>query len=206
MTENQRPTTMSEDILAQTAPRASSSPQKISAIGVILVIILAIVLVLLGERLIFDLNRWINPKIEKQYSYESDYNKVSYPANIGQTLSAERNVLAPGISIYYPTKEKGAYMAYKLLIHAAFVMPAFLLVFLLYYLVKIKQQKEGWRAAIYAYMIFGFWMIIHLLIETGDYITSQYKSAAIYIILGALAVILTPLAIFLQKKHSEKAV
>lgn len=198
---------MPEDILAKTVPRATSvGPQKFSALGVILVIILAIVLVLLGERLIFDLNRWINPVIEKQGSYDSSYSYPKYSdESTGATMSLEKSALAPGISIQYPAKEKGVYLTYKLLIHAAFIIPVFLLVFLLYYLVKIKAQKESWRAVIYGYMIFGFWMMLHLLIEAGGYISSQYKSAAIYIILGVLAIILTPLAIFLQKKHSEKA-
>ncbi len=116
-------------------------------------------------------------------------------------LSAERSKLAPGVSVYYPTKEKGKYLTYKLLIHAAFIIPVFLLVFLFYYLVKIREQKEGWRVVVYAYMVFAFWMIAHLLGEAVKYISYQYKNAAIYIVLGLLVAIITPLAIFLQKKH-----
>ncbi len=205
---------MPEDILAKTAPRGHFTPSKFSALGIILAIILAIVLVLLGERLIFDLNRWVNPlitEITEQYSYDlgtqtgayiDDMSEFKVSQSVG--LSAEKNVLAPGISVYYPARESGVYLAYKLLIHAAFTIPVFLLVFLLYYLVKIKEQKEGWQAVIYAFMIFAFWMIIHLIGEAVSYTFSQYKSAAIYIILGVLVLILTPLAIFLQKKHSER--
>lgn len=197
---------MPEDILAKTAPCSSGGPQKFSALSVILTIILAIVLVLLGERLIFDLNRWINPVIQQQYNLNE---LQTSPYSIGGSsymgsLSVEKSALAPGVMISYPTQDRGEYLTYKLFIHAGFIFPVFLLVFLLYYFVKMKQQKEGWRVVIYGFMVFAFWMILHLLIEAGAYISSQYKSAAIYIILLVLAVILTPLAIFLQKKHSEK--
>ncbi len=122
---------MPEDILAKTAPRASAGHKKFSAIGVILAIILALVLILFGERLIFDLNRWINPKIQQQYDY-GDNNSIQYPSVGMNTLSRESNVLAPDVPIYYSTREKAAYLTYKLLIHAAFIIPVFLLVFLLY--------------------------------------------------------------------------
>jgi len=211
--------TMPQDILTKTASLISLGPRKfpISILGVVLALFLAIVLILLGERFIFDLNRWTNPVIENQRQDNYQLYRLDQKNSIIKTvsaktimpeesfgLSAEYSNLAPGISIYYPTKEKGKYLAYKLLIHAAFIIPVFLLVFLLYYLVKIKEQKEGWQIAIYAYMVFAFWMMIHLLGETIKYISYQHKSAAIYIILVLLAVILTPLAVFLQKKHSEK--
>ncbi|MBI4708930.1 MAG: hypothetical protein HY764_01850 [Candidatus Portnoybacteria bacterium] len=196
---------MPEDILAKTAKPAASHHQKFSAIGVILVIMLAIVLILLGERFNFDLNRWINPVIESQGEYGGYNNNDIYTLGSSKAMSLERSTLAPGVYVQYPTKERGTYLAYKLLIHAGFIIPVFLLVFLLYYIVKIKEQKQGWQAAIYAYMVFAFWMMIHLLGEAGKYVISEYKSAAIYIILGALVIIFTPLAIFLQKKHSEKS-
>ncbi len=194
---------MPEDILAKIAPRASSTPQKFSVPAIILTLILAIVLILLGERLIFDLNSWINPAIEKQGS-DYEYSESDYGRGITAPMSLEKSALAPEASIQYPTVERSSYLTYKLLIHAAFIIPVFLLVFLLYYLVKIKQQKEGWRTVIYGFMIFGFWMMLHLLIEAGEYISSQYKSAAIYIILGTLVIILTPLAVFLQKSTARK--
>ncbi|OGZ33006.1 MAG: hypothetical protein A2174_03385 [Candidatus Portnoybacteria bacterium RBG_13_41_18] len=198
---------MSEFISSTLAPKGPLAISKFSAIGVVLAIILAIVLILLGERLIFDLNRWINPLIQEQYSYGGGV-QMGDMYNYGKStgLSVERNALAPDTYVYYPTVDRGSYLAYKLLIHAGFILPIFLLVFLLYYAVKIKEQKQGWQAVIYAFMVFAFWMILHLLGETVSFISSQYKSAAIYIILGALVVVVMPLAIFLQKKHNEKAV
>lgn len=195
---------MPEDILAKTASRVSGSQKdrkKISVVGVILTIILAIALILLGERIIFDLNRVVNPVIQKVESSSSVERKIS--PQYSSALSYEQSSLAPDTKIYYPTKEKGKYLVYKLLIQAAFIIPIFLLMILFYYWVKLRTRQEGWRVVVYAYVIFAFWMLLHLLGETGRYIIDQYKSAAIYIILGVLVIILTPLAVFLQKKFSQ---
>lgn len=195
---------MPEDILAKTASRVSGTQKnrkKISVVGVVLTIILAIALILLGERIIFDLNRVVNPVIQKVESYSSVERKIS--PQYSSALSYEKSSLAPDTRIYYPTKEKGKYLTYKLLIHAAFIIPIFLLMILFYYWVKLRTRKEGWRVVVYAYVVFAFWMLLHLLGETSRYIIDQYKSAAIYIILGVLVVVLTPLAIFLQKKFSQ---
>ena len=190
---------MPEDILAQTAPRQpyNQSTKKLSGIGVVIVIILALVLIVLGERFLFDLNRWINPLISTQ--------GIGYPKySQTQSMASETNALAPGYYISYPQAEKGKYLTYKLLIHSAFAIPIFLLVFLLYFLVKIKHSKEGWRAVVFGYITFAIWMILHILEEAVEYIAAGNLNAAVYIILLLLVVILTPLAIFLQKKHSEK--
>jgi uncharacterized BrkB/YihY/UPF0761 family membrane protein len=197
-----------QDFLAKTAPRDSSVPsnksdilnkaKKISVLGLILVFLLSLVLIIFGERFMFDLNRWVNPAIEGQ-TETRDYRQSYY----SKDLSLEKSVLAPNQRVYYSSEDRGEYLGYKLMIHAAFVIPVFLLVFLLYYLVKIKNRKEGWRVAIYAYMVFAFWMLFHLIGEALKYVFYEYENFAIYIVLGLLIVILTPLAIFFQQKNND---
>lgn len=200
---------MPQDILAQTAPKRivssasnPSAPLKskhhISVLGVIITIILAIVLVVLGERILFDLNRVANPAI-KSTSATNDY----YGSNYRSGLASERSGLSNAV-VYFEQQDKGKYMAYKTIIHAAVIIPIFLLMFLLYYLINIKGTQEEMKIVMWGYMVFAIWMMLHLIINIIRYVSEEYKNAAIYIILGVLVLVLTPLAIFIQKKVSEK--
>jgi len=188
---------MTQDILPKTPPiqdNESAAPKhKISIIGIILAFFLFIALVLLGERIIFDLNRVANPAAETAVSKSQSINK-SY--NI---YSYERSGISD-TKVYYKKVNKSKYITYKLLIHSAFIIPIFLLVFLFYYLFNIKQANRNLKVVMYAYFAFALWMMLHLLGEVGRYIIEQYENAAIYIILGLLIIIITPLAIFIQKK------
>jgi magnesium-transporting ATPase (P-type) len=119
-------------------------------------------------------------------------------------LSSERSAL--GISktrVYYPKEEKGKYLAYKLLIHTSFIIPVFLVTFLLYYLFNIRLRNESLKVVMWGYMVFAFWMIAHLVIEVLTYIWQQFPNAGVYLVLIILAVIFTLLAIFIQKKVAE---
>ena len=191
---------MPEDILARTAPRnAAPAPRRrkrISAVSVILTIVLAFVVILLGERIIFDLNRIANPAIK--YTGE----RMDYQESNRLMYSYESSGVSK-TQIYYATEDKSRYITYKILIHSAFIIPIFLLMILFYYIVNIKGEKAHLKVAMWAYVVFAFWMLFHLLGELGRYIIDQYENAAIYIILGLLVVIITPLVIFLQKKFSE---
>ena len=196
---------MPEDILPKafqsTEKKEPKKPKhKISFIGVILSAFLLITLILLGERIIFDLNRTANPAVEAAVSKNQPASKTY---NYSQ-YAYERSGLS-STNVYYQKTDKSRYITYKLLIHAAFIIPIFLLVFLFYYLFHIKKANPNLRVVIYAYFGFAFWMMLHLLGETGRYIIDQFENAAIYIILGLLVIIITPLAIFIQKKVSQRA-
>ncbi|MFH0819607.1 MAG: hypothetical protein V1892_01095 [bacterium] len=206
---------MPQDILAQTAPRRTVSgannpltPFKpkhhISILGVIITIILAIVLVVLGERILFDLNRVVNPAV-KSTSASQDYygSQDIYGSDYRSSLKSESSGLSNTV-VYYKEQDKGKYMAYKTIIHAAVIIPIFLLMFLLYYLINIKGNQEEMKIVMWGYMVFAIWMMFHLIIDIVRYVSEEYKNAAIYIILGVLVLVLTPLAIFIQKKVSEK--
>ena len=188
-----------KDILKETAqPKIAKGKQKkqkkISALGIIFTIVLAIVIILLGERVIFDLNRVANPIVS-----ESSYGVSSYKSG----YSYERSGLSQS-RIYYPTTQKADYLMYKLLIHSAFIIPIFLLTFLLYYMFNVKKRQPNWFVVMYGYLVFAFWMLFHLLIELMIVINYQFPNSAIYIILGILAVIFTALTVFMQKKVIHK--
>lgn len=190
---------MSNVLPNQPAPSGSKARHQISALGVVLTIILAVVVILLGERIMFDLNRVANPLVQStvsqdEYSYDSGY-QDAYLASEKSSLSSTR--------IYYPREDVESYRLYKLLLHAAFVLPAFLLMFLLYYFVNLKKRNPNWYVVTWAYMAGAIWVLLHLIGETGIYVVGAYKNAAIYIILVFLAVVLTSLAVFMQKKKQN---
>lgn len=193
---------MPEDILHETAPRATfpRMPQrhKISAIAVILTVILAISLILLGERIIFDLNRVANPMVEKYSPTSSNYGYRS-------GYEYERNLLSD-VAVYYPQEKRGEYLLYKTLLHSAFIIPAFLLTFLFYYMVFLKMQDNKYKVLVGGYLAFAFWMILRLLIELAHFIIVQYKSAAVYIILVVLVLLFTGLVVVIQRKMAQREV
>lgn len=198
---------MAENILPRQTPAGTNAPtepkHKISVVGIILAFFLFFALVLLGERIIFDLNRYINPVVQKVES-SSDYYSSGYGNRSYEMYSSEKSGLS-NVKIYYKSSDKSGYTAYKLLIHSAFIIPVFLLVFLFYYLYIVKNANYNFKAVTYAYFAFAFWMIIHLLGELGIYIVDQFQNAAVYIILGFLVIIMTVLALFIQKKVNHQA-
>ncbi|MCD4705997.1 hypothetical protein K8R61_02855 [bacterium] len=200
---------MAQDVLRQgarsngvrsnsVAPPSRRHRGKLSLIGILLTFVLTIVLVLLGERILFDLNRVANPAIEQTESVKNvqqDYSRSS-------VMSYERSGLS-NTKVYYKTESKSRYITYKLLIHSAFVIPVFLLMFLLYYIISIKGKRDDLKVVMSGYVVFAFWMLFHLIGEIGKYIIDQWENAAVYIILFLLVAIITPLAIFIQKKYTE---
>ncbi|MEA2088594.1 MAG: hypothetical protein U9O55_02000 [Patescibacteria group bacterium] len=195
---------MAQDVLRQGARSNPAAPPsrrhrgKLSIIGVVLTFVLAIVLVLLGERILFDLNRVANPAIEQTENVKNvgrDYSRSS-------VMSYERSGLS-STKVYYKTQDKSRYITYKLLIHSAFVIPVFLLMFLLYYIIDIRGKRDDLKVVMWGYVVFAFWMLFHLIGEIGKYIIDQWENAAVYIILFLLVAVITPLAIFIQKKYTE---
>ncbi|MFA6525592.1 MAG: hypothetical protein WCT33_04990 [Patescibacteria group bacterium] len=191
-----------KDILKETAKsKPANIKQKkqktVSALGVVFTIIMAIVIILLGERIIFDLNKAANPIVSE---YTTNTGGIDY---YNASLSYERSGLSQA-KIYYPTNQKADYIMYKLLIHSAFIIPVFLLTFLMYYMFNVKKRQPNWFVVTYGYMVFAFWMLFHLLIEIMVVISYQFPNSAIYIILGVLVVIFTSLTVFMQKKVVNK--
>jgi len=173
--------------------------RRVSFLGVLLTVILAVVIIILGERIMFDLNRAANPMIESTISRGMS---ADYYMRSTDDLIIEKSNLS-GTNIYYPRKQSSEYKMYKLLIHSAFVLPIFLLMFLLYYWLNLKKRNENWFVVVWGYMAASIWFLLHLIGEVGKYVVDQYKNAAIYIILVFLALILTTLAVFIQKKKVE---
>ena len=185
-------------LATEIAAKADKPKHKISVLGVILTVILAVVVILLFERVMFDLNRLANPVIEQTVSQDSNqgyYGAGSYYVTEKSSLSSTR--------IYYPRERTEDYRLYRLLLHAAFVLPMFLLMFLLYYWVNLKKRNQNWYVVTWAYMAGAIWVLLHLIGQTGRYVVAAYKNAAIYIILVFLTIILTALSVFLQKKKVE---
>lgn len=188
------------NVLPQTQNEAQKEEKRgwrVSILGIFMAIVLAVVVIMLFERIMFDLNRVANPLAQSTLEQDTGYSKFS-----GVYWVSESSNLS-NVRIYYPREKTEQYKLYKLLLHAAFVLPIFLLMFLLYYYLNLKKKNTVWRAVVWAYMLGAIWVLLHLIGEAGRYVLDAYKNAAIYIILVFLAVILTSLAVFLQKKKEE---
>jgi len=187
---------MKENILPQTPQPTSQLPKsKISIVGIILTIILSIVLITLGERIIFDLNKALNPYVEKTQS-------VNHRYGYGSLMETERSFLSKQ-TIYYPWVESANYLKYKVLINAGFIVPIFLITFLFYYLFNIKGKVSHLRVVSYGYLVFSLWMIIHLVINLAQLALQEFPQLALYLILIFFATIFTVLAVFIQKKINQ---
>lgn len=175
---------MPENILPTAPPSPSPKKKiKVSWMTVVFIIILTVVLIILGEVFLNDLNRWINPDYLQYYpSYET------------------KTSLLPPTKTY----DKGDYEAYRLGVHAAFIIPVFLAAFLLYFLMYYKKERTHKSIVALPYFIFALWMTLHLVLETFYFLIEQYKTAGVYVVLIVLAALLTWLVIFIQKKIHEK--
>jgi hypothetical protein len=194
---------MENNILPQTSPSqeqqiSQSAPKtKISILGVFLTFILAIVLVTLGERILFDLNKSLNPYVETVQQRNQYY---SHGADL--SLKSERSALSNQV-VYYQQSNSDKYLNFKILINAGFIVPIFLLMFLIYYQINVKRKDSHLRVVSYGYLIFSIWMIIHLVINIIQLAYREFPQLALYLILIFLAVVFTVLAVFIQKKVNQ---
>jgi len=175
---------MPVNILPQKPPPPPAKKKiKVSWMTVVFIIILTIILIILGERFLVDLNRWANPAY---YQYGGDYSYTT--------------------TMITPTKNysQGQYETSRLLIHAAFILPVLLAALLLYFLQYYKKERTPKSIVALPYFIFALWMILHLVLEAFYILIDQLKEAGVYIVLIVLAVVLTWLVMFIQKKIHEK--
>lgn len=182
--------TMTQDILPQKTFLAQkmTKPRKTSGMSIFLAIILTCVLISLGEYILFDLNRSVNPAYEQCGSYPR---KGSYP-------------------VYYEgkmTQPQSSYTVddcrnYALLIHAAFAVPMFLIAFLVYFFFYYRRPESKYKILAWPFFIFSVVMLFHVLIETG--VRFLGSKTGIYLVLGLVAALLTGLVILLQKKFGER--
>lgn len=189
---------------------------KYSALSVFMAVVLFGILVMFGERLIFDLNRYVNPVIDDEYTQWKnqqsqqpmnmrrgiDNDTLKSPVNRSYTMTQDSVSAVSQTKIYYSATEKGRYLMYKLIIHAALVIPVFVLAFVLFY---FKRKKTQLKPLLVSFLCFAFWMIFHLLGETIAFVMNEYRNIAIYVILIALGIVFGGVTYFSQAKlHKEE--
>jgi hypothetical protein len=193
---------MDENIITN-QPAGSFTPRRrsVSFMAVILAIILAIILIMFGERLIFDINQWANPVIEQVSS-----GGMSPRIALSSRAYSSESMALSSAKVYYPMDQRGDYLFYKIVLHASFIIPIFLIIFLLYYLVYLKHQDSPYRVLVGGYIAFAIWMLLHLLIELGGFLLDKYQSGVLYLLLLILIVIISLLIFVIQKKKSKTVV
>lgn len=213
---------MSEDILkadqagqsaSATAPSHHTKPKRghrISIMAAVLTVLLAIVLIILGERAIFDLNRSFNPAVIEQagaaktgMAYPGDMMVSDSYDGVYGNYAVETSGLSDSV-VYYPFEQESEYRLYRMLIHSAFVIPAFLLVFVLYFWIWHKATDNPFKVVVFGYLVFAFWMMLHLLGEIAGFVLEEYQNIGIYLILLFLAAVFTWLMILLQRRINRK--
>ncbi|HCE86470.1 MAG TPA: hypothetical protein DEP08_01570 [Candidatus Jacksonbacteria bacterium] len=196
---------LEENILPQTPSPHSSTKRKTSLVSVLLTIALTIAFVIFGERLLHDVNRWFNPA-SQQYGFAPQTAlEILIPTAHAQELIAR-------IADEYPTTttsiksdySRQSYETYRLLLHAAVIIPVFLLMFLVYYYFRFKRTGSPYKILSYAYMAFAFYMILRLLAELCVFVIKNLKTAGVYIVLGIVIVVFTTLIVIIQKKLHSK--
>lgn len=195
--------------------QSSNAKKNYSGLSIFMSILLFVIIVMLGERLIFDLNRFLNPAIDDDYtkakSYQKQYlQKRSYdydaPQSVPQVplrsweMASDSAATAPGTQIYYASHDKGRYMMYKLIIHAAFIIPVFVLSFVLFY---FKKENFQLRPLLISFIVGAFWLMFHLLGETVAFVMNEYRNIAIYVILVVLLAVFGALAYYSQIKYQK---
>ncbi|MFA6098753.1 MAG: hypothetical protein WCV50_03185 [Patescibacteria group bacterium] len=181
---------MPKNILPQMPPPPPSPKKKkvkVSWMAVLFVIILTIVLIILGERFIFDLNQWFNPAYSQYSGGYPVYSDSYYPTT-------------PSSANY----DQGDYEMYRLLIHTAFAIPILLAGFLLYFWLYYRKIESPNKIIAWPYFIFSIWMTLHLVVEAFYFLIEQYEKLGIYIVLIVLVGLLTWLVLFIQKRWHQK--
>lgn len=201
---------MTEDILKtdsqstgqQQAPKTGRPRRRVSILAALLSILLAIVMIMLGERALFDLNSVFNPiAVEKSVvSPSAGSGPVYYDS--GNSYASDRSSLSSE-RVYYPSTQKTEYRMYKLLIHAAVVIPVFLLMFVFYFWTWRNKEHAQFVVIAVSYLIFAFWMMLHLLGEAFGFVLTEYRNVGIYVVLGLLAATFTWLMVILQKRVNQ---
>lgn len=188
---------------AQTTGAPHQKRVHLSLVTSLLVIALAIALIILGERILIDVNRLFNPGYERYGDGDVPY---GYAPNELRELSiptAHATVFPPPLPSY--TAGLQSYETYRLLLHAAVIIPLFLLMFLIYYFFRFKKPRSPYKILSYAYITFAFYMIVRLLAELCLYLIKHLKTGGVYIVLIILITIFTVLITVVQKRLHAKS-
>lgn len=194
----------------QNVPPPKKKQSKYSALSVFMAVILFGILIMFGERSIFDLNRFLNPAVDKEYTTWMNQNQFSnkraYDIDapkmpVRSYEMAQDYTAISSTQVYYGSTERGRYMMYKLIIHAAVIIPIFLFAFVLFY---FKKKNHHLRPLLISFLFVAFWLMFHLLGETVEFVMDEYRNVAIYVILFILAVVFGVLAYYTQIKQQKK--
>jgi hypothetical protein len=207
---------MTEDILAKDNASMKSGntsnttriprTRRVSLLAAVLSIFLAVVMIMLGERVIFDLNSAFNP-----IAVDADTVTTTSPyrgglqldsPSISSSYASESSALSAS-RLYYPRVQTNVYSMYKLMIHSAVIIPVFLLMFVLYFWASHRPENKQFTVIVVGYLVFAFWMMLHLLGEAGRFILQEYRNVGVYVVLIVLAAMFTWLMIVLQKRINQ---
>ena len=180
------------------------SGKKYSFWGALTTVILVVVILIFCNRLIFDVNRLVNPVVNREYG---DFKKnrsesIDVKKFDGAEMSAE---ILDGpfseVRLYYPKKEENRYLMYKLIIYSAIIIPLFIMSFVLFY---FKKGNYSWRLIVVGIFAVSAWLMLGLLRSVISFIMESYENFAAYVVLAILILFFGGLTIYFQSKHIHK--
>lgn len=147
--------------------------------GVFLSLLLALTLIALGERALYDLNRLYNP-------HYAECNQTLYLITRGESCPVERHAFQ------------------QLLLHSYVSLPLFL-IFLGLMLYLRHRRLSTWQRALFRVsstvaIVFG----VQFVLEVAIYLFRFHKNIAWYFIFILSALVLTTLMIYIERKNAKK--
>lgn len=153
--------------------------EKLTGISILLSLFLAIILIILGERGLYDLNRLFNP-------HYNDCNQAAFLITRGASCPAEN------------------FAFQNVLLHSYVSFPLFV-IFLILMLYLRHHRLNTWQRALFRVSgVVSIFFGLQFLAEAITYLLKFHTLVGIYVTLVLVATILIYLVIYLERRASKK--
>jgi hypothetical protein len=175
-----------------TKKQGKAKKGRFSLMAILLALGLFLVLLVISQRALFDLNRYLNPVIEEeQLGKEVELiNSYSKRTTSGEMFS-EQTLVGENVRVLYPKTEQERYLMWKLIIHGTAIGSLVILTLSWYF---TRKENLASRPLMMGFLALSIWMIFQLLGEVVAFIQRAYPGLSLYLFWGALAVLLGFLA------------
>jgi len=161
------------------APRSAAAKEKLTGVSVLLSFLLAVILIVLGERGLYDLNRLYN-------THYYACNQAAFLISVGESCPAEE------------------FAFQNVLLHSYVSFPLF--VFFLILMLYLKHHRlNTWQRALFRVSgIVSIFFGLQFLAETIIFLLKFHYLVGIYVTLVLGAIVLSVLVIYLEKRAAKQ--
>lgn len=169
------------------------SRSQFSLMAMLLALGLFLVMLVISQRALFDLNRFLNPVIEKEVS-GSEVDLYSRGNLLG--MFSEQTLIGENVRVFYPKSEQDRYLMWKLIIHGAAIGSLVILTLGWYF---TKKEQLAFRPLMMSFLALSICMTFQIFGEAIGSIKRTYPELSLYLFWGALAILLGVLAYRFQE-------